>query len=32
MSNRKVILYLAISLDGYIAKHKDDLSYLYLVE
>jgi dihydrofolate reductase len=30
--NRKVILYIAISLDGYIAKPNDDLSFLAIVE
>lgn len=30
--NRKVILYIATSLDGYIAKPNDDLSFLSLVE
>lgn len=29
---RKVILYIAISLDGYIAKPNDDLSFLSIVE
>lgn len=29
--NRKVILYIAMSLDGYIAKENDDLSFLDLV-
>lgn len=29
---RKVVLYIAMSLDGYIAKPKDDLSFLSLVE
>lgn len=32
MSNRKVILYIAISLDGYIAKPGDDLSFLSVVQ
>lgn len=32
MSNRKVILYIAMSLDGYIAKSDDDLSFLSIVE
>lgn len=32
MSNRKVILYIACSLDGYIAKPNDDLSFLSLVQ
>jgi dihydrofolate reductase len=31
-SNRKVILYIATSLDGYIAKPNDDLSFLSIVE
>jgi dihydrofolate reductase len=31
-SNRKVILYIAMSLDGYIAKPNDDLSFLSIVE
>ncbi|MBI3235559.1 MAG: dihydrofolate reductase [Bacteroidetes bacterium] len=31
MSNRKVILYIATSLDGYIAKPNDDLSFLSIV-
>ncbi|HRZ98399.1 MAG TPA: dihydrofolate reductase family protein [Paludibacter sp.] len=30
--NRKVILYIAMSLDGYIAKLNDDLSFLSIVE
>lgn len=30
--SRKVILYIATSLDGYIAKPKDDLSFLSIVE
>ena len=30
--NRKVILYIATSLDGYIAKTNDDLSFLSIVE
>jgi len=30
--NRKVILYIATSLDGYIAKPNDDLSFLSIVE
>jgi dihydrofolate reductase len=30
--NRKVILYIATSLDGYIAKPNDDLSFLAIVE
>jgi dihydrofolate reductase len=32
MQNRKVILYIATSLDGYIAKPGDDLSFLSIVE
>lgn len=31
-TNRKVILYIAISLDGYIAKPNDDLGFLSMVE
>lgn len=31
-NNRKVILYIAASLDGYIAKDGDDLSFLSVVE
>jgi len=31
-SNRKVILYIAMSLDGYIAKPNDDLSFLSVVQ
>jgi dihydrofolate reductase len=31
-SNRSVILYIAMSLDGYIAKPNDDLSFLLIVE
>ena len=31
-NNRKVILYIAMSLDGYIAKPQDDLSFLSIVE
>lgn len=31
-SDRKVILYIAISLDGYIAKPNDDLSFLSIVQ
>jgi dihydrofolate reductase len=31
-SNRKVILYIATSLDGYIAKPNDDLSFLSIVQ
>jgi len=31
MPNRKVILYIAMSLDGYIAKPNDDLSFLSMV-
>lgn len=30
--NRKIILYIATSLDGYIAKPNDDLSFLSIVE
>ena len=29
---RKVFIYIAASLDGYIAKHDDDLTFLSLVE
>ena len=32
MNNRKVILYIACSLDGYIAQPNDDLSFLSMVE
>lgn len=32
MSERTVILYIAVSLDGYIAKPNDDLSFLSIVE
>jgi dihydrofolate reductase len=32
MAERRVILYIAISLDGYIAKPGDDLSFLSIVE
>ncbi len=32
MTDRKVILYIATSLDGYIAKPNDDLSFLSIVE
>ncbi len=32
MSNRKAILYIATSIDGYIAKPNDDLSFLSMVE
>jgi dihydrofolate reductase len=32
MSDRKVILYIAISVDGYIAKPNDDLDFLSIVE
>ncbi len=32
MQNRKVIVYIAASLDGYIAKPNDDLSFLSIVE
>lgn len=31
-TNRKVILYIAMSLDGYIAKLNDDLTFLSIVE
>lgn len=31
MNSRKVILYIAMSLDGYIAKSNDDLSFLKIV-
>ena len=31
-SNRKVILYIAMSLDGYIAKTNDDMSFLSIVQ
>ncbi len=31
-TNRKVIVYIAMSLDGYIAKSNDDLSFLSVVE
>jgi dihydrofolate reductase len=31
-TNRKVILYIAVSLDGYIAKPNDDLGFLSIVE
>lgn len=31
-TNRKVILYIAMSLDGYIAKHDGDISFLEQVE
>ncbi len=31
-NNRQVILYIAMSLDGYIAKPNDDLSFLSIVE
>jgi dihydrofolate reductase len=31
-ANRKLVLYIAMSLDGYIAKTNDDLSFLSLVE
>ena len=30
--NRKVILYIAMSLDGYIAKHDDNIDFLSIVE
>jgi dihydrofolate reductase len=32
MSNRKVVLYIASSLDGYIAKPDDDLSFLNAIQ
>ena len=32
MINRQVILYIAISLDGYIAKDNDDISFLSVVQ
>ncbi len=32
MKNKKVILYIAMSLDGYIAKSDDDISWLSIVE
>lgn len=32
MSERKVILYIAMSLDGYIARENDDISWLSIVE
>ena len=32
MNGKKVILYIAMSLDGYIAKPNDDLSFLSIVE
>src|SRR5690349_5622546 len=32
MDERKVILYIAMSLDGFIAKPNDDLSFLSIVE
>lgn len=32
MSNRNVILYIAMSLDGYMATPDDDLSFLSIVE
>jgi dihydrofolate reductase len=32
MNNRKVILYIATSLDGYIAKPNDDLGFLSIVQ
>ncbi|MFN5919720.1 MAG: dihydrofolate reductase family protein, partial [Bacteroidota bacterium] len=31
-TNRQIILYIAMSLDGYISKPNDDLSFLTLVE
>lgn len=30
--NRKLVLYIASSLDGYIAKTHDDISFLSIVE
>jgi dihydrofolate reductase len=32
MSNRKVILYISMSVDGFIATHDDDLSWLSIVQ
>ncbi len=32
IKTRKLILYIAMSLDGYIAKHNDDLSFLSIVQ
>src|ERR1044072_5229564 len=32
MPNRKVVLYIAMSIDGYIAKPNDDLSFLSVVQ
>ncbi len=32
MKNRKVILYIAMSLDGYIARENDDIDWLSMVE
>ncbi len=32
MTSRKVILYIASSLDGFIAKENDDISFLSVVE
>lgn len=32
MAERKTVLYIAMSLDGYIAKENDDISFLSLVE
>jgi len=32
MNNRKLILYIACSIDGYIAKPDDDLGFLSIVE
>ena len=32
MENRKVVLYIAVSLDGYIAKPNNDLSFLSIVQ
>ena len=32
MSDRKITLYIAISLDGYIARENNDISWLDIVE
>ncbi|MDP1744534.1 MAG: dihydrofolate reductase, partial [Bacteroidota bacterium] len=32
MTNRQVILYIATTLDGFIAKDNDDISFLSVVE
>jgi len=32
MSDRKIILYIAMSLDGYIARENNDISWLDIVE